>query len=66
MSLQVIFPLNWDGFSCKISLSAFSSWCFGKRGGGIFVYKLVTSIFSMKLIKSVVSLRFDLCCCAIG
>ena len=44
MSLQVIFPLNWDGFSCKISLSAFSSWRFGKRGGGIFVYKLVTSI----------------------
>ena len=46
-------------------------------GGGIFVYKFETSIktsitsygsfvFSMKLMKSVVSLTFDLCCCAIG
>ena len=44
-----------------------------ERGVGGIVYKLVTSIktsitsygsfvFSMKLIKSVVSLRFDLCC----
>ena len=44
---------------------------------GIFVYRLVTSIdtrivssvtfvFSMKLIKSVVSLRYEVCCLAIG
>ena len=43
---------------------------------GIFAYKLVTSIetsmtsartfvFFMKLTKSVVSLRYDFCCCAV-
>ena len=48
-----------------------------RGGGGIFVCRLVTSIktsitsyssslFFMKFIKSVVSLRFDFYCCAIG
>ena len=72
--------MNWDAFSCKISqlkvLSPVSALEWG-RGWVVVVYKFVMStemsitsfgnfVFSVKLLKSVVSLRYDHCFCAIG